>query len=373
MAADPRAIFSISGPDLPTDKIEVGKGTFTIGRVADNNLPLNNQKVSRHHADINWETDHFTIEDLESSNGTILNDVRLEPRKPTALKVGDVIRIGPFALTLVSVDEGKDAPATPVQVLTPEPPAPEVYVPPPVGAPSAEEPAPYVSEPPVDPHAAKTAQPEPTVPPTDKADKAKEVKVKEVKPKAADVSLTIPPTRKVATNGHRKDVVPYTPIEGVPLDESRYLQYLPGVYSDSDFLKRYLLIMESILAPLEWGVDSFEQFYNPDVTTPDWLQWIASWFDVFIHPSVPIERQRAVVSQLALVFRARGTRRCMIALIEAYFGVKPEIIEPEDLPSSFVVKLPLPKKEQTTLNRALAERLIETLKPGYTSFKLEID
>ncbi len=408
--ADPRAIFSVSGPDLPIDKIEVGKGTFTIGRVADNNLPLNNQKVSRHHADINWEDDHFTIEDLESSNGTTLNETRLEPRKPTPLKIGDTIRIGPFAITLVSVDEGKDAPSIPVQVLSPEPPAPEIKAPPPVGAPSGEDAAPYVSAPPVEPHAAKTAKPDRTVPPeSEKAEKGKEkeVKVKDVKPKAADVALTIPPSRKPATNGHRREIVPYTPIEGVPERKygTNYMQFLPGVFSDSSFpvrdrdkpgepvideygidtemtshsqrkyrgfLERYLLIMESVLAPLEWGVDNFEQYYNPDVTPPDWLQWIASWFDVYLHPSVPEERQRAVVRELALVYRARGTRRCMVRMIEAYFGVTPELTEHDDPPSSFTVKIPLPKKEQTTLNRTLAERLIETLKPGYTSFTLEI-
>jgi phage tail-like protein len=376
--ADPRAIFSISGPDLPTDKVEVGKGTFTIGRVAENNLPLNNQKVSRRHADINWETDHFTIEDLESSNGTILNEERLEPRKPAALKVGDVIRIGPFSMTLISVDEGKDAPSIPVQVLAPEPPAPEIHAPPPEGAPSADEsaPEPYISQPPVEPHAARTNKAEQTVPPPPENPnpqaKPKEVKVKEVKPKAADLALAVPPERRPATNGHRRDIVPYTPIEGVPLDQSRYLQFLPGVFSDSDFLKRYLLIQESILAPLEWGIDSFEQFYNPDVTTPDWLQWIASWFDVYLHPAMPLERQKAVVSELGQVYRARGTRRCLIRVLQAYFDVEPQIVEHDDPPSSFTVKLPLSKKENTQLNRVLAERLIDTLKPGYTSFKLEI-
>lgn len=381
--AEPRALFSVTGPDLPSDQFTAGKGTFTIGRVAGNNLPLNNQKVSRHHADITWENDHYTIEDLESSNGTLLNDARLEPRQPAVLKVGDVIRIGPFALTLVSIDMGENAPPpTPVQVLSPEPNAPPMpAAPPPTGSPSAEEaPAPFVNQapsfPPAEPHAAATVEPIQTLPPGENEPTAatpKVEKAKAVKPKPADVALSIPPTHKPGTNGRRGAPPPYVPIEGVPLDESRYMQFLPGVYDESAFLKRYLLIMESILAPLEWGVDSFEQYYNPNLTTPDWLQWIASWFDVFLHPSVPVDRQRAVVRELAQLYRSRGTRKCLRRIMELYFGVAPEIIELEEPPSSFVVKLPLAKKENTTLNRALAERLIETLKPAYTKFTLETE
>lgn len=423
--ADPRAILSVSGPDLPTDQIQVGKGKFTIGRVPENNLPLNNQKVSRRHADIYWENGTFVIEDLDSSNGTLFNGDRLEGRKPTPINVKDVITIGPFTLTVVSIDGGADAPPPkPVEVLTPEPAAPIPQAAPPVGAPAAEEapaPAVYTSEPPVPSHEAPTIEPQRTTPaapaepaaaaPVDgkagrdgkagkqpaAAEKADPVAARQdgqdgkdghagapaapaaapvadaIKPRPIDAAMMVPPPpRPPSANGRRPHITAKGPIEGVPTDESRYMQYLPGVYHDSDFLKRYLLIMESMLAPLEWGIDSFEQFYNPNVTTPDWLQWIGFWFDVFIHPTVPIERQRAVVRELAALYRARGTRRALSRLLELYFGVKPEIIEQDDPPSSFKVRLKLAAEDNTLLNKALAEQLITVCKPAYTSFTLEI-
>jgi phage tail-like protein len=188
----------------------------------------------------------------------------------------------------------------------------------------------------------------------------------------SDMIELLEPTYKPSRNGHAV-LAPYTHIEGISSLErgSQYIEYLPGVFSDSDFMKRYLLIMESILQPLDWGVDSLEQYYNPLVTTPDWLQWIGEWFDVLIHPSLSVTRQRAVVKELGVLFRQRGTKRGLTRLLELYFGVLPQIEELDSPPATFKVILPL-GTEDTPLARALATRLITTCKPAYTAFTLEI-
>ena len=107
------------------------------------------------------------------------------------------------------------------------------------------------------------------------------------------------------------------------------------------------------------------------ITTPDWLQWIGEWFDVLIHPSLAVSRQRAVVKELGNLFRRRGTKKGMEQLLELYFGVKPTIEELDSPPATFKVILPL-GTEDTPLARALATRLITTCKPAYTGFTLEI-
>jgi hypothetical protein len=65
---------------------------FAIGRTPDNELqiPLNN--LSRQHAQIQRFADVFVVADLDSSNGTSLNDEKLE--KPVALKNGDKLDLG---------------------------------------------------------------------------------------------------------------------------------------------------------------------------------------------------------------------------------------------------------------------------------------
>lgn len=56
-------------------------------------------KVSRRHARVWRDGDTFLIEDLESVNGTVINDsVKLAPRQPRVLESGDKLRLGETTL-----------------------------------------------------------------------------------------------------------------------------------------------------------------------------------------------------------------------------------------------------------------------------------
>ena len=58
--------------------------------------------ISRRHLRFRWGSKGFEVEDLNSSNGTIVNGERLEPFRHRALGAGDVVRIGRLEL-LVSM------------------------------------------------------------------------------------------------------------------------------------------------------------------------------------------------------------------------------------------------------------------------------
>ena len=60
--------------------------------------------VSRRHAMLCPEFDSLLLVDLHSTNGTWLNNTRLEPHRPAALCSGDVISLGllPFVLHITS-------------------------------------------------------------------------------------------------------------------------------------------------------------------------------------------------------------------------------------------------------------------------------
>lgn len=68
---------------------------FTIGRRPSNVLVLPLSSVSRDHAAIEWGGDAFYLFDLNSSNGTHVNN---KPTKMHRLETGDKIRVGPFGL-----------------------------------------------------------------------------------------------------------------------------------------------------------------------------------------------------------------------------------------------------------------------------------
>lgn len=67
-------------------------GQLTIGRKNDNLLILTDSYVSSHHVKIFIKNTDYIIEDLGSTNGTLLNEERLEGK--TLLSIGDEIKVG---------------------------------------------------------------------------------------------------------------------------------------------------------------------------------------------------------------------------------------------------------------------------------------
>ncbi|GAB4515890.1 MAG: hypothetical protein OHK0046_20080 [Anaerolineae bacterium] len=75
--------------------------TVTVGRSASNGICIPNQHVSRQHCVITYRDGIFMIADLNSSNGTFVNDIQLT--EPFPLASGDQIRLYVPTLTFSSV------------------------------------------------------------------------------------------------------------------------------------------------------------------------------------------------------------------------------------------------------------------------------
>src|SRR5437879_8546753 len=86
------------------NEVPVGSRPVTIGRSPDNDLPVDNLAVSNYHAKIYFEAGRMVIEDLDSLNGTFVNDLRVER---ATLHDGDNIHIGKHK---IKVDASGDAP-----------------------------------------------------------------------------------------------------------------------------------------------------------------------------------------------------------------------------------------------------------------------
>lgn len=71
---------------------EIVTGSFVIGRSPSCNLIVNDTKTSRKHAAIKQLEVGYTIEDLGSSNGTLVNGQKISG--VISLKVGDKIVVG---------------------------------------------------------------------------------------------------------------------------------------------------------------------------------------------------------------------------------------------------------------------------------------
>jgi hypothetical protein len=92
-----------------TRRILVEGERFVIGRHSENDLSISDGSLSRRHAQIERFGDIFVVSDLNSSNGTTLNEAPLEA--PVALKKGDKFNLGggfEFEVELISGDENAD-------------------------------------------------------------------------------------------------------------------------------------------------------------------------------------------------------------------------------------------------------------------------
>lgn len=66
--------------------------TFNIGRSVNNDIVINETTVSHEHACISYYQKRYLLSDLNSTNGILYNDMRLQ--QDTALRRGDKIQIG---------------------------------------------------------------------------------------------------------------------------------------------------------------------------------------------------------------------------------------------------------------------------------------
>lgn len=100
------------GESFPLNKSQV-----TIGRDANSDIHLQDQMSSRHHAHISWKAGQPVLEDLGSSNGTLVNDAPVSGLR--ILVPGDKIVIGQ-AILVYKVVEEEPAIQTSASEATPE-------------------------------------------------------------------------------------------------------------------------------------------------------------------------------------------------------------------------------------------------------------
>jgi len=106
-------------PDGQRKEFEVRRDTSSIGRAEDCTFRVPLLNVSRKHCELILGEDELRVRDLASSNGTYVNNRRINE---TALKAGDRLMVGPVVFTL-QVD-GEPAEITPIRTKVQQVPEP---------------------------------------------------------------------------------------------------------------------------------------------------------------------------------------------------------------------------------------------------------
>src|SRR5690349_20905532 len=114
------------------------------------------------------------------------------------------------------------------------------------------------------------------------------------------------------------------------IQTSGYLEYLPAIFQDgAPFLRSFLLAFETVLSGvrardprgLEATLDRLYTFFDSEQTPEEFLPWLASWVALTLQPEWDIGFRRRFIGQITSLYRQRGTRAGVEALLRAYVDV----------------------------------------------------
>jgi phage tail-like protein len=189
------------------------------------------------------------------------------------------------------------------------------------------------------------------------------------------------------------------------LARGSYLNHMPALYQDDELMGRFLMLFESFWGPIEEQIDNEALYFDPRMTPPGFLPWLASWLNLVLDGRLPEERQRRLIQAAVSLYRRRGSKQGLIDYLEIYTGGQADIVEhrakdfrlgPEarlgpgialgkgNQPHAFTVTLRLPPLvpplgDENGLARQEAERrrtieaIIEAEKPAHTVYTLRIE
>lgn len=93
------ACLLVVGGELNGSIFNLNQGETVVGRNPDCTIALDFHGISRKHFTVTVTDSEVSVADLGSSNGTYLNNQKLET--PTILKKADVIKIGAIAMKYI--------------------------------------------------------------------------------------------------------------------------------------------------------------------------------------------------------------------------------------------------------------------------------
>ncbi|MCS7270921.1 MAG: FHA domain-containing protein, partial [Gemmataceae bacterium] len=101
-------------------KVWESESLLRVGRLASLEIVLEDSSVSRRHAEIHVGPEGWFVRDLESTNGTYVNGVRIGPLEQP-LRPRDIVQFGKVALLVELSEESADVPSSNQHILATTP------------------------------------------------------------------------------------------------------------------------------------------------------------------------------------------------------------------------------------------------------------
>jgi phage tail-like protein len=87
------------------------------------------------------------------------------------------------------------------------------------------------------------------------------------------------------------------------------------------------MLFESFWKPINEQIEQVDNYFDPDLTPPEFIPWLASWVGLPVDDSIPLDRMRALLRNAIPLFQRRGTRQALQTYLEIYTSGQVEIVE----------------------------------------------
>jgi phage tail-like protein len=186
--------------------------------------------------------------------------------------------------------------------------------------------------------------------------------------------------------------------------KSSYLDYLPGIYRETDFIGRFLKIFEKILTGIDDGVvfghqgieqllDNIGDYFDAESAPSEFLEWLAGWVALEMPGDWPEEVKRNLIPEIVQLYKKRGTLEGLEAFLKIYAGpgvIIDEWLHPFQIgvtstidqstaldggpPDYFkvTVVLPEPNVDLKIKKEKEVRAIIDREKPAHTYYDLEV-
>lgn len=182
-------------------------------------------------------------------------------------------------------------------------------------------------------------------------------------------------------------------VEKLETRQSELLNLLPAMFAGDDFMNRFLCIFEDTFIPLQRLADDLHYYFNPLTAPAEMVDWLATWVNLTLDESWPLEQRRQLIRSASGLYALRGTKRGLIEYIRLYSGIEPDIAEYVDGMKlgdetflgenttiagrerhSFTITLHLPGSDLDELagKETTIRRIIESEKPAHTTYQLKL-
>lgn len=127
------------------------------------------------------------------------------------------------------------------------------------------------------------------------------------------------------SDGRRQVVI--APASSAAREPSPLADQLPRVLAQDHMIRGYVALCDEIWASVLERIDHLEWFLDPRVAPIAFVRWLGTWLGVAVDPTLPEDRQRALVRTAGRTLMWRGTRRGLEQMLSALTGAPVEVTD----------------------------------------------